>query len=144
MKNVAPAILLLFVSCSTAPKYAKSVTNEDGTVVIRLESMGDVTAATMRAALYTEAARETIDRGLIYLRVGDVSTNASIDIDSARQTNRPSSRPSPVPGDRDAEIILSGHRKGLIRFQPFRERPADGQVFEAARLIDQIRAGTVP
>lgn len=132
-------VLLIAMACSSsAPQYSKNVAKDaSGAVTIRLESVTDMSASNMRAALYTEAARATIDQGDVYLRVDENSSDSSIDVKQTAQTE-----PDPVTKQRSANVGLSRHRSGVIRFRTFREKPASGEVYSASDLLDRIQAGT--
>lgn len=149
MKILALGTLALVVACASTPQYNKDITTSpSGAVTIRLDSVGDMSAAAMRSALLTEAARETINRSEVYLRVEELSTDTSIDV--KKQTEVPvAPAPTSSPNDpyrppQTTGVTLSRHRSGVVRFVVSRERPANGEVYDASQLLDQIRAGKTP
>lgn len=139
--RILPASLLFIAACSSSvPRYTKNITKDStGATTIQIESVTDMSAADMRASLYTEAARATIDQGNIYLRVDEVSTDSSIAVKETADTT-----PDPVTKSTSASVRLSRHRSGAIRFHTSRERPSAGKVYTASDLLDQIKAGSVP
>ena len=137
--------MILFLACSSSPpQYTKHMNaSAGGAITIQLD--GDMSASAMRAALLTEAARETIDRSNLYLRVEELTTDTSVDV---KQQTNVSTAPAPTPSPNDpyrppqtAGVSLSRHRSGVIRFTASREQPASGEVYDASQLLDQVRAG---
>ena len=93
----------------------------------------------MRAALFTEAARATIDGGNVFLRVENVSADSSV---AMKESGTPAV--DPVTKSGSAGVSLSRHKSGVIRFRASRERPASGEVYDASELLDRIKAGSIP
>jgi hypothetical protein len=141
MRNHFSVLLVVLAACSSsAPRYTKNLTKDSsGATTIRIESVADMSAADMRAALYTEAARTTIDAGNVYLRVDEITADVSI---AVKETANPN--PDPVTKSRSASVGLSRHRSGVIRFRSWREKPSDGEVYDASDLLDRIKSGSVP
>jgi hypothetical protein len=140
MRNFLLVALLLAACSSSTPNYSKNTSKDpSGETVIRLESVSDMSAASMRSALFTEAAHATIDEGNVYLRVDEISADSSVAMKESATPNA-----DPVTKTKSDTVSLSRHRSGVIRFQASRERPASGQVYSATELLDRIRAGSVP
>jgi hypothetical protein len=142
---------LLFLACSSSKpdseKYSTHVetTGEDA-FVVRITSITSMSAEGLKRALFTEAARATIDRGRIYLRVDELRAGSAMNVEGrtgADPTAPPSSPTSYDPSYR-SEVSLSRQREGSIRFTIFRERPTGERVHDASQLLDQIKRGELP
>jgi hypothetical protein len=134
-------LLLILAACtSSVPKYTKNLTSDSsGATTIRLESVTDMSASAMRGALFTEAARATIDAGNLYLRVDEITEDSSIAVKEKTDPN-----PDPVTRSRSSSVGLSRHRSGVIRFRSSREKPPGENVYDASDLLDRIKRGSVP
>jgi len=145
---VAASLAVACSSSSSLPAYDHTLTTApSGELVLHVDSVADISARALRAALFTEAARETLNRGQIYLRVDEVSTGEGVDV--SRQTHVDPIGSTPGGGGTptvpsSSEVSFSRHRSGEIRFVPSKEAMTGERVFEAARLLDEISAGRIP
>ncbi|MHB0968488.1 MAG: hypothetical protein ACYC7A_08880 [Thermoanaerobaculia bacterium] len=151
------ALLCLFLSAcrsSGVPRYSTRVEPlSEHTFVIRLETAQRFADAEFIAALLTEAARATIDRGALSLRIEALSTNAST---ALTPTNDVIGVPPRVPdvGNPDisdperndptagASINVERIRTGEVRFTVGRDLSGQN-VFDAAALLERVRRGDV-
>ena len=135
------ATLLALACSSSTPEYTTHVESAGNDVyVIRIESITSMSEDALKKALLTEAARATIDRGRIYLRVVEVSSGGSTMNVEGRTGVDPNAPPSPDPVYR-SQVSLSQRREGSIRFAIFREIPAGDRVYDASELLDRIKRG---
>lgn len=140
---------------SGVPRYSTRIEPlSEHTFVVRLETGQRFADAEFVAALLTEAARATIDRGALSLRVESLSTNASTEL---TPTNNVVGLPPRVPdvGNPDisdperndpvagASINVERIRTGEVRFTVGRDLSGPN-VFDAAALLQRVRRGDVP
>jgi hypothetical protein len=137
-------------SDSSPVQYTRQLTPfPNGEYELQLESVGDMSAAEMRAALLTEAARGAIEAGQLFLRIDEISTDWRVDMKQRVDVNPVGGTPSPSPvatnkSGQTSQVSFSRHRRGVVRFTAARGRPPSGEVYDASELLDQIRAGSVP
>lgn len=148
---IALATALLVVACATSsddnPRYTSKIENAGGdTWSLRIDSVSTMTEDGVRRALLTEAARATIDRGGIYLRVHELTYEGStvnVEEDTGPDATPPQTPTSSEPAVR-SEVSFSRQRSGMIRFTTFREKPDGTQVFDASELLDRVKRGETP
>jgi hypothetical protein len=139
-------VLLPMLACSSSdPKYSTKIETigEEG-ILLRIDSVTSLSERDLKAALLREAARATIDRGRMYLRIGDLSTSSSMDV---KQTTTPGTTGYPAPAAEPgytSRTSVSRSRSGTIRFTIHREEPGGERVFDASRLLDQVSRGELP
>ena len=148
-RSIALLLLPITLSCSSGrPPYTSNLqSTNDASFVLTLEATNPMSADDMRRALLTEAARAAIDRGRIYLRVDDLSTDSTFNV-RERMTTDPSTPPErastpPEPAYRK-DVSVSKQRNGTVRFTIFKESPGGGTSYEASRLLDQLQRGEMP
>jgi len=134
------ATLFAGACSSSAPDYTTHIepAGED-VYVIRMESNTSMSEDALKKALLAEAARATIDRGRIYLRVVDLSAGSATDVKGTTGVD-PTAPPSTDPAYR-SQVSFSRKREGSIRFSIFREIPAGDRVYDASQLLDRIKRG---
>jgi len=147
--STALLVLLITLSCSSGrPPYTSDLeSTSDASFVLTLESTNPMSADDMRRALLTEAARATIDRGRIYLRVDDLATDSRFNVretvttDSATPPTQASNLPEPAYRQ---EMSVSRRRSGTVRFTVFSESPGGSSSYDASRLLDRLQRGELP
>ncbi len=148
---LALATALLVVACASSdsdnPRYTTKLEPAGGdTWSLRVDSVSTMTEDGVRRALLKEAARTTIDRGGIYLRVHEITYEGSVvnvEEDTGPDAVPPQTPTSSEPAVR-SEVSFSRQRTGLIRFTTFRERPEGVRVFDASELLDRLQRGETP
>ena len=151
MRKLIALAAFAIVACSTStsdtPKYTTRVESIGGdTWSVHLESVTTMSREDVKRALLTEAARATIDRGMIYLRVHEVLYEGSV-INVHDDTGRdaaPPATPTSTEQPVRSEVSFSRQRSGWVRFTIARERPEGDRVFDASRLLDQLKRGEMP
>lgn len=141
----------MIVACSSSstetPKYTTRVEAIGGdTWSLHIESVTTMSAEGVKRALLTEAARATIDRGMIYVRVHELTYEGSV-INVHDDTGRdaaPPATPTSTEQPVRSEVSFSRQRSGAIRFTVFREKPEGDRVFDASQLLDRLQRGEMP
>ena len=151
MRTVIAFAAAMIVACSSSspetPKYTTRVEAIGGdTWSVHLDSVTSMSEEGVKRALLTEAARATIDRGQIYLRVHELIYEGSVI--NVRENSGPDAAPPATPTSTEqpvrAEVSFSRQRSGAIRFTVFRERPEGDRVFDASQLLDRLQRGEMP
>lgn len=150
-------LLLSLASCrsSGVPRYTTRVDAvSEHTFVVRLDTERSLDDAQLTGALLTEAARETISRGGLYLRIEALDTNSAIATAPGSVVDSPPKVPdvgnpdisdpeknAPVAG---VGVSIARNRTGSVRFTLSKEPLGGANVFDAADLIDRVREGRTP
>src|SRR4051794_6598756 len=124
------AFIIFALACaSNVPPYTSHVEQrEPNSFVVSLDSTGNMSSDDMRRALLTEASRATIDRGGLYMRIDDISTESHLNMESSVSAD-PNAQPTTEPhqgsatGTYKSDVSLSKRRSGAVRFTIFKERP---------------------
>jgi len=142
------AAFLAAACSSSTPDSGKYTTHiesvGDDVYVIRVASIASMSEDALKKALLAEAARATIDRGRIYLRVVEVSAGSAIDVEGRAGVDPAQPPTTNEPAQRSSQISLSRKREGSIRFAIFREIPAGDRVYDASQLLDRLQRGETP
>ncbi|MGZ5474807.1 MAG: hypothetical protein ACXWG4_12695, partial [Thermoanaerobaculia bacterium] len=121
MRTVIAFAAAMIVACSSSstetPKYTTRVEAIGGdTWSVHIESVTTMSAEGVKRALLTEAARATIDRGMIYLRVHELTYEGSV-INVHDDTGRdaaPPATPTSTEQPVRSEVSFSRQRSGAI------------------------------
>jgi hypothetical protein len=149
MKCLHVLALLAVLSCSSssdAPLYAVKVEPAAGdTFTVRLDGASGASDAELRRALFREAARTVIDRGGTHFRADHVTVGAPTVVveQSDASYPAPAAPTNTTRGPSSSQTSFSRERGGEIRVTIVRNGAASG-VYEASRVLDQVRRGETP
>jgi hypothetical protein len=151
--------LLLLAGCRTsgAPDHTSRLeTSPDGSLTIHVDS-DSMTEEEVRRTLLIEAARATIERGGIYLRIEEITDASSLAVRNRQPAETTPEPPAATPENPGAvpmapaadpaartEMTVRRESTGRIRFTVLRERAEGERVFDASRLMDDVHSGKVP
>lgn len=158
MKNLCLSftLLLLISSCrsSGVPAYHADTKAIDSTsLILTLDSSSGLSPDEFRKAVLTEAAHAAIDRGATYLRVDTLSFDDQVlwsgmlDVRMTRPDENAGAALQPVPAVErpgDTGLTRTHRRTGVARITIAKDALSGEHVFDAAKLLDDLREGRIP
>lgn len=145
--RLATLSLFLVIACrsSDVPPYGTNVAGsvENG-LVVTVSSKEGMSRETLTRALLREAARTTIDRGAIYLRVDQIGEQSSVELEERSRSGPDNATVDPQATSDSSEVSIGRRRSGTIRFSVSRAELPGKNVFDASALLDKIGRGELP